>query len=302
MEVPLILQFSIALFTGMVAATFVPPVRRAIPRPVEVSLWVAFVTVCVLGVTSITDKNAREVSTSAFWGADQIFNTTVGLMLAGVGGWIHDHRFSIASWLVIVAGTDIFALMFLHSARNAQPWRPRVWLREWMEIPIPVAEPAYAGQSSRSDALLDVNRRIAAWGAIAATAALAALVELSIWMRDVMVPRQAGRLAHAAAAGRVESRTRLDSLRDATDHLRFAARSWYSAAGEPVLNDLATRTARAAKRSLKPVALRPGEIVDIQALLSAQSIGWYGPLTTGSMPTPGENDAAQSPRSDRLAS
>ena len=30
-EVPLLLQFSIALFTGMVAATFVPPVRKAIP-------------------------------------------------------------------------------------------------------------------------------------------------------------------------------------------------------------------------------------------------------------------------------
>jgi hypothetical protein len=301
-EVPLILQFSIALFTGMVAATFVPPVRRAIPRPVEICLWVAFVTVCVLGVTSITDNNAREVSTSAIWGADQIFNTTVGLMLSGAGGWIYDHRFPIASWLVILAGTDIFALMFLHSARNAQPWRPRVRLREWMEIPVPVAEAAYGRQSVRSDALVDLNRRLAAWGAIAATAALAALVELSIWMRDVLIPRQAGRLAVAAAASHVESRTRLDSLRDATDHLRFAARSWYSAAGQPLVNDLAARTARAARRSLKPVALRPGEIVDIQALLSAQSIGWYGPLTTGSMPTPGENDAAQPPRSDRLAS
>ncbi|HET9780359.1 MAG TPA: hypothetical protein VFR33_01155 [Candidatus Dormibacteraeota bacterium] len=302
MEVPLLLQFSIALFTGMVAATFVPPVRRAIPRPVEIVLWVAFVSVCVLGVASITDRNARELSTSAIWGADQIFNTTIGLMLGGVGGWIVDHRFPIASWLVIIAGTDIFALMFIRSARSAQRWQPRVRLREWMEIPVAVAPTAASQSAAAGDPLAGVNRRIAAWGAIAGTAVLAGLVEMAIWMRDVVVPHHAGRLAQAAAAGRVESRARLDSLRDATAHLQYAARSWYSAAGEPVISDLAARTARAAKRSLKPVALRPGEIIDIQALLGAQSIGWYGPLTTGPMLPPGENDAAEPPRSDRLAS
>jgi hypothetical protein len=300
-ELPLLLQFSIALFTGMVAATFVPPVRRAIPRPVEIVLWVAFVTVCVLGVTSITDKNARELSWSAVWGAEQIFNTTVGLTIGGAAGWVYEHRFPIASWLVIIAGADIFALMFIRSARSAQRWQPRVRLREWMEIPVAVA-PAAGRQTAAGDPLAGINRRIAAWGAIAGTAALATLVEVAIWFRDVMVPRQAGRLAHAAAIGKVESRARLDSLRDATAHLQYAARSWYSAAGEPVISDLATRTARAAKRSLKPVALRPGEIVDIQALLGAQSIGWYGPLATGPMLSPGENDAAESQRSDRLAS
>jgi hypothetical protein len=153
-----------------------------------------------------------------------------------------------------------------------------------------------------ADPLADVNRRIAAFAAIAATTALATLVEMSIWVRDVVVPHQAGRLARVAVAGQVESRARLESLRDATAHLQYAARSWYSAAGEPVITDLAARTARAAKRSLKPVALRPGEIIDIQALLGAQSIGWYGPLTTGPMPPPGEIDAAEPPRSDRLAS
>lgn len=302
MEVPLLLQFSIALFTGMVAATFVPPVRRAIPKPVEILLWVALVTVCVLGVASITDRNARELSTAALWGADQLFNTTVGLTLGGVGGWIYDHRFPIASWLVIIAGADILGLMFIRSARSAREWQPRVRLREWMEIPV-AAQPASGARSAAgADPLADVNRRIAAFAAIAATTALATLVEMSIWVRDVIVPRQAGRLARAAVAGQVESRARLESLRDATAHLQYAARSWYSAAGEPVITDLAARTARAAKRSLKPVALRPGEIIDIQALLGAQSIGWYGPLTTGPMPPPGGNDAAEPPRSDRLAS
>ena len=299
---PLLLQFSIALFTGMVAATFVPPVRRAIPRPIEICLWIAFVTVCVLGVATLNDPNARELSTSAVWGADQIINTSVGLMLGGIAGWISDHRFPIASWLVILAGADILALMLLTSMRSRQQWQPRVRLGEWMEIPVARPQPAYAGPQPARERFERANRRVAAWSAIGATMALAKTVAVSLWLRDVIVPRQAERFARAAAAGRVESRERLHSLRDATAHLHFAARSWYEAAGEPVVNDLASRTARAARRSLKPVALKPGEIVDIQALLGAQSIGWYGPLTAGPLPSPGEHDAAESQRSDRLAS
>jgi hypothetical protein len=302
-EVPLLLQFSIALFTGMVAATFVPPVRRAIPKPVEIVLWVAFVCVCVLGVASIDDPNARELSTSAVWGADQIISTTFGLMLGGIGAWTVEHKFAIASWLIIIAGADIFALMFLGWVRSAQPWQPRVRLGEWLELPVTVREPTPASKPlTAAEPLAGLGRRIGAWGAVLGTAALAKLVELSIRVRDEMAPRHASRLAHAATTGRVESRARLESLRDATAHLHYAARSWYTAAGEPVLSALASRTAQAARRGLKPVALKPGEIVDIQALLSAQSIGWYGPLTAGPLPPPGEKDAAESQRSDRLAS
>jgi hypothetical protein len=302
-EGPLLLQLSIALFTGMVAATFVPPVRRAIPRPVEICLWVAFVTVCVLGVASISDPNARELSGAAMWAADQLISTTVALLVGGVGSWISDHRFAIASWLVIIAGADIFALMLLGSMRSRRQWQPRVRLGEWMEIPIPAHAPAPAQRrQAAAHPFAGANRRIAGWAAIGATAALAKTVDLSLWVRDVMAPRHVARLADAGAAGRAQSRARLDSLRDATAHLQFAARSWYAVAGEPVVNDLASRTARAARRSLKPVALKPGEIVDIHALLSAQSIGWYGPLTAGPLPSPGERDAADSQRSDRLAS
>ena len=118
-------------------------------------------------------------------------------------------------------------------------------------------------------------------------------------LRDMM-PRETRRLAHATTAGKVGSRASVESLRDATAHLHFAARSWFAAAGEPAINELAAKTARAARRTLKPVALRPGEIVDIQALLGAQSVGWYGPLAPRT--PPGEKDAAESPRSDRLAS
>jgi len=308
-EVPLLLQFSIALFTGMVAATFVPPVRRSIPTPVEILLWVGFLTVCVLGVASITDPNARELSASAAWGADQIINTMVGLTLGGFGGWILDHRFPIASWLVIVAGADIFGLMFLRSMRSAGPWRPRIRLREWMELPVP--EPAVVVARRRripADPLADVNRRLVAAGAIAGTAALARLIDLSIWVRDVMVPREARRLAQAAATGKVESHARLEALRYATAHLQYAARSWYAAAGEPAINGLAAkagsaaRTARAARPGLSPTALRPDQVIDIHALMSAQSLGWYGPLHTAPNESPGEQDDAESQRPDRLAS
>jgi hypothetical protein len=302
-EFPLLLQFSIALFTGMVAATFVPPVRKVIPRPVEIFMWVGLVSVCVLGVTNITDPNARELSASAAWGADQIINTGIGLMLGGAGFWVTDHRFSIASWLVIIAGVDIFALMFLNSRRGTQRWQPRIRLREWMELPPHATEPV--SDSDRIAAAVPVagiNRRVSAATAVAATATLAGVTHLSIWLRDVMVPREAHRIARAAKAGRVGSHARLDSLRDATAHLHFAARTWYAAAAEPALSGFAFRTVRAARRRLKPVALRAGEVVDIQALLGAQSIGWYGPLSTGPAMPPGEHDAAESQRSDRLAS
>ena len=298
MGVPLLLQFSIALFTGMVAATFVPPVRRSIPKPVEILLWIALVSVCVVAVMSITDPNARELSTSAAWAADQLINTAVAILLGGVAVWISDHRFTIASWLVIVAGVDILALMLIASLRSARAWEPRVRLGEWMELPVAPATARGVRQPVLADPLADVNRRIAAAAAVAGAAMLAKLVDASIWLRDVIVPREKQRLAHAAAAGRFSSRARLESLRDATAHLQFAARAWYAAAGQPAVNELAVR----ARRSLRPARLRPGQIVDIQALLSAQSIGWYGPLSAGPTQSPGDHDAAETERSDRLAS
>ena len=309
-ELPLLLQFLIALFTGMVAATFVPHVRTAIPRAVEVVLWIALVSVCVIGVTSITDRNARELTTSVAWGADQIISTLVTLLLGGLGGWISAHRFSIASWMVIIAGADIFALMLISSLRSARASEPRVRLREWMELPVP--QPHLARRELLfGDPLAEVNRRLAAASALAGAALLAKMVEVSIWFRDVLLLRQAQRLARAAALGRVESHARLESLRDAIAHVRYAVRAWYAAAGEPAINGLAVkandalvRTAQAAERRWRPARLRAGQIIDIQALLSAQSIGWYGPLSAGPLPPPPHEveDADESQRSDRLAS
>jgi hypothetical protein len=62
-------------------------------------------------------------------------------------------------------------------------------------------------------------------------------------------------------------------------------------------------TARAAGKALRPVALKPGQVIDIQALLSAQSIGWYGPVTAvPTETTRGDIDADQPQNTDRLAS
>jgi len=305
-EFPLLLQFSIALFTGMVAATFVPLVRRSIPRPVEVILWAALITVCVVAVMSITDPQARELSASAAWGADQVINTTVGILFSGMGSWLYEHRFSIATWLVIAAGADVLALVFIGSWRSAQAWQPRVRLREWMELPVPAQLAPARRQLAYADPLADVNRRLAAATALAGATVLARMVDGTIWLGNVLVPGGARRLAHVASAGRVGSRARLESLREAVAHLRFAARAWYTAAGEPAINGLAMRASGVvqAARATRRVRVRAGQIIDIQALLSAQSIGWYGPFSASpAPPLEGEDtDATDARRSDRLAS
>ena len=300
---PLLLQFAIALCTGMVAATFIPPVRKAIPRPVEVVMWVALIVVCSLALIAMNDSSARNLTTSVLWGADHVINTIAGLVLGSIAGWIYDHRFPIATWLVMLAGADLFALVLLRSVRRARPWQPRVRLGEWMEMPVPA--PARA-RVAPADPLVDVNRRLAAGSVVLAGGLLARTLDLSIWLRNVILPREARRLAEAARVGRAGSHARLESIRDAAAHLQYAAHAWYEAAGEPAVSGLAGKagtTARAAGKALRPVALKPGQVIDIQALLSAQSIGWYGPVTTAPAETTrGDIDADQPQKSDRLAS
>ncbi len=294
MDAPLLLQFCIALFTGMVAATFVPSIRRSIPRIVEVGLWIALVTVCVLGVMSIPDSNARDLSLSALWAASQVLNTIVGLVLGGVAAWISDHRFVLATWLIIVAGVDVFALMLLNSIRNARPWQPRVRLREWMELPVPA--PALARAPVVAGPFVGANRRLTGASAVIAAGILARTLDFSIWARDTL---RVQRVRDAARVGAAGSRARLESLRDAVALLQFAARSWYTAAGQPVISSATERT----RRGLASGALRPGQVIDIRALLNAPSIGWYGRLAVAPADsTRGDEDATDSQQPDTLAS
>jgi putative Mn2+ efflux pump MntP len=302
-EVPLLLQFSIALFTGMVAATLVPPVRKSIPRPVEILAWTALVVACVIGIISITSPNARELTTSAVWGIDQVISTLVGLLGAGLLGWLADNRFTVATVVTFVLGADILALALVRSYRKSRGWRPQVRLMEWMELPR--LAPASPQPVAVPYALDELNRKWGAAAAIAGATLLTWSVNFAIWSRDVLLPRQAARLAHAATAGREGSRAGLESLRDTASQLQFAARAWYTAAGAPAVSDLATK-ATTAVRSVRARrgAEAPGlasHAPEVRVLLSTQSIGWYGPVRPAPVVRGGEDEDA-SQQSDRLAS
>ena len=153
----MIVEISIALCTGMVAATLLPPVRKSIPRPIEVGMWTLLVVACVIGVLSITNPNARELTASAFWGVDQVISTLVGLLGAGVLGWLAEHRFTIATWVTFIFLADILALALLHSYRQRHGWQPRVRLVEWMELPrlAPVQQPVGHGLAHAAFGAID---------------------------------------------------------------------------------------------------------------------------------------------------
>jgi hypothetical protein len=302
-EVPLLLQFSIALFTGMVAATLVPPLRKSIPRPVEILAWTALVVACVIGIISITSPNARELTTSAVWGIDQVISTLVGLLGAGLVGWMADNRFAIATAVTFVLGADILALALVSSYRKSRGWRPQVRLVEWMELPR--LAPAAPQPVVVPYGLDELNRKWGAAAAIAGATLFTWSVSLAIWARDVVLPHQAERLAHVAAAGRMGSRARLESLRDTASQLQFAARAWYTAAGAPAVNDLAMKATTAVRsvragRGAEAPGLR-SHAAEVRVLLSTQSIGWYGPVRSAPV-VRGEEDEDASQQSDRLAS
>jgi hypothetical protein len=302
-EVPLILQFSIALFAGMVAATLVPPVRRVVPRPVEIALWAVLVVVCMIGVLSITDPKARELTSSAFWGVDQVLSTLASLLAAGFLSWLLTIRFVIATIVVLAFGIDVMTLAMLASYKKGRGWQPRVRLYEWMELP---RETVAATQPVEVPYALDeLNRKWAGAMAVAGAALLTWLVNFSIWARDVLLPRQAERLARATAGGRVESRAWLESLRDMAEQLQFAARSWYVVAGAPAVNGFATKATEAVRtigRSAEGAELRPGRMVDIRILLSPQSLGWSGPMRPAAAVHEEEEDEDESEQTGRLAS
>jgi hypothetical protein len=156
-------------------------------------------------------------------------------------------------------------------------------------------------------ALDELNRKWAVAFAVAGAALLAWLVNFWIWARDAVLPRQAETLAHAAAAGRVVSRARLESLRDTASQLQYAARSWYTAAGAPAVNGLAakaTEAVRAARSAqAQAAALEASRTADIHVLLSGQAIGWYGPLRPAAAVTDEEEEEGDATgEGDRLAS
>ena len=285
----------------MVAVTLVPSIRKSVPKPIEVALWTALIVACVVGVLGIASPNARELTSSALWGVDQIIGTSVGLLFAGVLGWIGDNRFVISTWVVIGCGVDIMALALLRSHRQGLSWLPLVRLGEWMELPRLGATPEPVAAPYALDG---VNRRLAAATASAGASLLALAMNLFMWGRKVLLPRQAERLVHAAAIGRVESRARLDSFRDTASQLQFAARAWYTVAGAPAVNDVATKATdvvRNVKSGQRGDAAGPrrGRLAEIRFLLSPQSLVSYRPMRAipkGHVEQEGEDESGQAGR------
>lgn len=298
-DVPLLVQFWIALFTGMVAVTLVPPLRKSIPQSIEVGLWLALIVACVMGLVGVASPVVRELTWSTFWGADQIITTMVGLLGAGIIGWISEHRFPIATCVVLVYCLDVMALALLGSYKESRSWQPQVLLGEWMELPrltAPGVQPVVVPY-----AIDEINRKWAAASAVTGAAILNVLIRLSIWGRDVLLPRQTERLAHAAAIGRVGSRARLGSIRDTALQLQFAVRAWYAAAGVPVRATGAVPALKGGQRGAG-TQLTTDRMADISVLLGAQSIGWYGPLRPALAGTDEGEEEDGSKHTGRLAS
>jgi hypothetical protein len=268
----------------------------------------ALIASCVLGVLSVNEPHARELTATVVWGVDQLLNTAAGLLGAGVLAWLHawlyNHRFAIADGMVLLLGADILAIALTRSWRSGRAWQPRVRLRDWMEFPASVAA---APQPVPAYALDDVNRRWAAAAARAGAAAVTSQARLSTWAREVKLAREAQRLALAAAAGGVESRERLESLHDTAAQVQFAALSWYTAVGSPAIESLTARAAEAVKRAAAArrgrglAGFGPDHVVEIQALVNAQPSGWFGPMLPA-LPAPAPEDEGGSQDSDRLAS
>jgi len=286
----------------MVAATFMPTVRRLIPRWFEIALWVALIFVCWLGVAGIRDPHARELTSSINWALGQIVNTLVGLAGLSLLDMLRANRFGIANAMVTLFGADLLALALLSSYREGRGWQPQVRLREWMELPaLPAPVLAMAPQP---DAVEELNERLAAATVTAGAAAATWSVQFLIWARDVGLPRAEERLALAAAVGRIETKVLLEAIRETARELESDAHSLV-ARSAPEVNKLALRVAAIlhgvtdAEQRVSPSAGNLAQVVDIQALRIAQSLGRSGRAQSTEKKDEIDNDPEHP---DRLAS
>ena len=305
----LTLQFSVAAFAGMALAMIVPPVRRSVPRWMEACIWLGLIVTCWLAITNVQHTNTRFLTESAAWGANQIVSTSVGLMIGGIFGWISDHRFVIANALVTLVGADILLLALLRSHRKGVGWQPRILLGEWIEVPLHRA-PAPAPVPVPY-ALDEWNRRAERATAMLGAAILAGLVQLMIWTRDVVIPQARARQVQAVAAGRTRAGAGLESLRERAIRLQAGAREFH-AAHAPAMADLAAKAGdvldRAALGDANLATVGPDgvvtddQLINTHALLSAQSIGWYGPIVPAPPSLRLVERKGKGSGSDRLAS
>jgi hypothetical protein len=273
------LQFSVALFAGLAAAMVVPRVRRSVPRVVEGIIWLGLIVACWMAITNVEQANMRYLTESAVWGADQIINTTIGLMFAGMFAWIGEHRFVIANVVVLVLGADILALALVRGHRQVQSSLPRIKLGEWIEVPLhraPALEPPEVPY-----AMDEWNRRAEHAAAMLAAAFLVWFVQMLIWTRDVVVPQARARQAQARA-------------RQAQAVAGLAVR-----AGKALDKVAIGQTGQA---GLGDENLTDDQVIDIHTLMSAQSTGWYGPVVPAPNARASQREEGRESESDRLAS
>jgi hypothetical protein len=189
-------EFLIALFAGMVGFAML---RRGTPRAVELVLWIGLIWVCVLGVTSTHDKQARELTSAAVWGSTQIMGTMSGLLGQGLVGWVSQNRMAVADWVVLMFGLDLLTLVILRTHRRSAGWQPRVRLRDWMEMPRPskAPQPALAPVASGVD---ELNERFNRWAPVATAGGLTQLTLFLLWAIEVVLPATGRKLREAALA------------------------------------------------------------------------------------------------------
>jgi hypothetical protein len=279
-------ELLIALFAGaLVVATF----RRNTPRAVELALWVGLIWVCVLGVNSTRNEQARALTSAAVWGASQMVGTVAGLAGQGAVQWIADSRFLIADWVVLLFGVDLLVLTLMFTRREAAGWQPKVRLGEWMELPR-VSQPHPA--RATVPAVEEMNQRFRVWAPIATAAALTWLTLLLIWTGDVVVPTMRRKLRGAAI--RAEMARRGIVATDWHGLLEKAGSEPRRRTEQVVDIDLLGRRASAMKVKAADWLTEVGS--------APQVVNWFGGF--GALPPDGEIDldVSERDRRDRLAS
>jgi len=220
----------------MAVAMIAPTVRHAVPRWLEALIWLGLIVTSWLAITNNQEVNTRHLTESAAWGADQIVNTSIGLVLAAAREavllWLGEHRYAIANAVITLAGTDILALALVRSWRQSQGWHPRIALGDWFEVPLELAPaPAHVEVPYALD---EWNRRAERASARLGTALLSKLVDMMTWLD-----------AHLVS---------------------------------------------------------DAQMINTDALLSLQSIGWYGPIVLAPEPRGSIRLDGTENESDRLAS
>jgi len=266
------------------------------------TMWAALIFVCWIGIASIKEPHVRELTDSVNWAVGQIATTLLGLAGANVRDVLLANRFTIANAAVTLFGADLLALALISSYREGRAWQPQIRLREWMELPAATASQAATMELAPS-AIDELNDRLAATTATAGAAAATWSVQFLIWARDIGLPRAERRLALAAAVGRVETKVWLESVRETAHELEWAARTRYAGTA-PEVNKLALRVAAIlngvveAEQRIVSGKENLAQVVDIQALRIAQSLGRPGPGTSTD-----EKEEKNGPEhTDRLAS